>query len=318
MANYRKTELTTKDDVPLSDILGYATTLIDEYRDAPKGFLNQFTQEVSSRVFMQRTGDMTWNEVAEMEHAKTGTLDSKQMAFSVKSYARSLGFSREFIEDNPSELLREELRELTKGADTKDFEISFDVVKNGIADGSQLWFTPPDHGAYSFTDTHNHTFPDTNTLFGSTGPYTVSEHVREANKQLRHHGKSPSVALVSSNIAAELISERTDGTNYYIPEAEGLREGALPEQTLREDGTHFVQTAWLDGNDVFIMSDSRPIKTNTVRPIEITDNSGVPVGGSGGSYGDPGALIGAYGSFRKGAKMADPLAGVKFTADNLA
>lgn len=319
MANpSRKTELTTKDDVPLRDILGYATTLLDEYRDAPNTFLDQFTQEVSSRVFMTRTGDMTWNEVAEMEHAKTGTLSSKQMAFSVKSYARDLGYSREFIEDNPSEMLRAELQELAKGADTKNFEIIFDVLKNGIADGSELWFTPEDYGAYSFTADHNHTFGDTDALFGDGSTHTVTEHIRESNKELRHHGKSPMITLVSSNIASEIVAERTDGTNYHIPEAEGLREGALPDLTLREDGTRVVQTAWLKGNDMFTMSQGTPIKTHTVRPIELTDNTGVPVGGSGGSYGDPAALIGAYGSFRKGAKMADPLAGVKFTASSLA
>jgi hypothetical protein len=61
-----------------------------------------------------------------------------------------------------------------------------------------------------------------------------------------------------------------------------------------------------------------PIKTNYPRPVELTDNTGAPIGGAGGSYGDPAALLGAYGSMRMGAKMADPLAAVKFTADNIA
>jgi hypothetical protein len=322
MANpSRQRELTTKDDVPLSDLLGYGQEVIETYRQAPRSFLGNFTQEVSSRVFLTRTGDMTWQEVAEMEHARTGTLDHKQMAFSVKSYARSLGYSREFIEDNPSEMLRREFQELVRGADNKEFEILFDVLKGGIADGSELWYDPQPYAGQTFSNTHDHTYVDSNELFGDTSAHTVAEHVREANKDLREHGYRPTVALVSNHIAGEMISERTDGMNYHIPEAEGLREGALPETTLIEDGVRFVQTAWLNGdeaNDVFILADGQPIKTNTVRPVELTDNTGAPIGGAGGSYGDPAALLGAYGSMRMGAKMADPLAGVKFTADNIA
>jgi hypothetical protein len=327
MANpSRKRQLTTKDDVALSDLLDYGVELLDLYNEAPKGFLAQFTQEVSSRVFLQRTGDMTWQEVAEMEHARTGTLDSTQMAFSVKSYSRELGYSREFIEDNPSEMLREEFQALVKGAETKNFEILFEVIKTGIADGSQLWFTPEDYAGKSFTDTHDHTFATTQELFEADGDtdtsaHTLSEHVREANKNLREHGKVPRVALVSNDIANTLIAERVDGTNYHIPEAEGLREGASTEQSLKEDGVVFIQTAWLNGaesDDVYIIADEKPIKTSTVRPVELTDNTGAPIGGAGGTFGDPAALLGAYGSMRMGAKMADPLGAVKFTVDNLA
>jgi len=322
MANpSRKRQLTTKDDVPLHEILGYGVELLDLYNDAPKGFLAQFTQEVSSRVFLQRTGDMTWSEVAEMEHARTGTMDSTQMAFSVKSYSRSLGYSREFIEDNPSEMLRDEFQKLVEGAEDKSFEVLFDVMKNGVADGSPLWYTPEPYAGQSFSDTHSHTYADTEALMGDTNPHTVAEHVREANKDLREHGKRPRVAVVSNDVANALISERTDGTNYWIPEAEGLREGDSTEQTLREDGVLFVQTAWLNGSeseDVYIIADETPIKTSTVRAVELTDNTGAPIGGAGGSLGDPAALLGAYGSMRMGAKMADPLAAVKFSANNIA
>lgn len=322
MANpSRSRELTTKDDVPLSDLLGYGQEIVETYREAPRTFLSNFTQEVSSRVFMTRTGDMTWSEVAEMEHARTGTLDSKQMAFAVKSFARSLGYSREFIEDNPSEILRAEFQELVKGADNKEFEVLFEVLKNGVADGTQLWYDPQPYAGQEFSNTHDHTYVDTTELMGDSNPHPISAHIRAANKDLREHGYRPAVALVSHDIAGELIAERKDGHNYHIPEAEGLREGALPEQTLIEDGVRFVQTAWLNGDeeqDVYVLADGTPIKTNYVRPVELTDNTGAPIGGSGGSYGDPAALLGAYGSMRFGAKMADPLAAVKFTADNIA
>jgi len=317
----RQRQLNTKDDVPLRKLLGYGTELIDLYNNAPKGFLDQFTQEVSSRVFLQRTGEMTWEEVAEGEHAKTGTMDSTQMAFSVKSYSRSLGYSRDFIEDNPSEMIRAEFQELVSGAETKTFEILFDVIRNGVADGSQLWYTPEDYAGKSFTNTHDHTYVDTQDVFGDTNAHAASEHVREVNKDLREHGKTPRVGLCSQEFADALIEERTNGTNYHIPEAEGLREGDSTEQSLREDGVTFVQTAWLNGsevNDVYVIAAETPIKTSTVRPVELTNNTGAPIGGAGGSYGDPAALLGAYGSMRKGAKMADPLAAVKFSFDNVA
>jgi hypothetical protein len=56
------------------------------------------------------------------------------------------------------------------------------------------------------------------------------------------------------------------------------------------------------------------VKTNTVREMEITDNSGAPVGGAGGFRGDPGALLGTYGTMRMGAVFDDPLAGAKVSA----
>jgi hypothetical protein len=56
------------------------------------------------------------------------------------------------------------------------------------------------------------------------------------------------------------------------------------------------------------------VLTHTVREMEITDNSGAPVGGSGGFRGDPGALLGTYGTMRFGAKFGDPLAGAKIEA----
>ena len=179
MANpSRQRQLTTKDDVPLSDLLDYGLEIVDFYNEAPKGFLASLTQEVSSRVFLQRTGDMTWSEVAEMEHARTGTMDSTQMAFSVKSYSRSLGYSREFIEDNPSEMLRDEFQELIKGAETKNFEILFDVMKNGVADGSTLWYTPEPYAGQSFSDTHSHTYADTAALMGDSNAHAISAQVR--------------------------------------------------------------------------------------------------------------------------------------------
>jgi len=323
MANpARERELTTKDDVPLRDILGYAFELIETYNDAPRGFVDVVATEVDSRTFMTRTGDMQWREVAEMEHARTGELDTHQMAFSVKSYNHSLAYSREHIEDRGSTQFREDFQAMVEAAQDKQFEIVFDAMKNGVADGTQLWYTPDDYGAYTFSDTHDHTYADTDELFDDDGiddtAYDPSDHIREANKDLRHHGKTPDITLMSSDLAAGFVKELTQDAQYHIPEAEGMRSTALPDQTLVVDGSRLLQTAWLSGDTFYtVASSENPVKTHTVRPVELTQSSGAPVSNNSVGEADPASLIGAYGSMRMGAKVVDPLAMVKVTATQL-
>lgn len=325
MANpAREREIVTKDDVPLRDILGYAYEIIETHNDAPRGFVDIISSEVDSRTFMTRTGNLEWREVAEAEHARTGTLDSHQMSFAVKTYNHDLAFSREHFEDRGSDQFREDFQALVEGARSKQFEIVFDALKNGIADGTELWYEPEDYGAYTHTSTHNHTYPDTDSLFDNDGTddtaYTPSDHIREANKDMRHHGPlySPDAALMSSDLAGDFVKELTDDAQYHIPEAEGLRETALPDQTLIVDGTRLLQTAWLSGDTFFILATSKnPVKTHTVRPVELTQSNGAPVSQNSAREADPASLMGAYGSFRMGAKMVDPLSAVKVTATNL-
>ena len=318
MANpSRRRQLTTKDDYPLDKILDYGLELIDTYNDAPKGFVDLVSREVDSRTFITHTGDMTWQEAAEMEHARTGTLESHQMAFSVKTYNRSLAYSREHIEDYGREQFEREFQELIKGADTKTFEIMWDVMRDGIADGTELWYEPDDYGAYEIERDRNHTFEDTEHLFGDSDTYTPSDHIREANKLLRQCGKTPDVALMSSDLAGRFVKELTDDAQYHIPEAEGLRETALPDTTLIVDGVRLLQTAWLTGDEFFVYaSNEQPVSRHTVRPVELTDSDGAPVSGGDGREADPARLIGSYGSMRLGAKMTDPLAGVRVQADS--
>ena len=325
MANpAREREITTKDDVPMRDILGYAFELIETHNDAPRGFVDLISSEVDSRTFMTRTGSLEWREVAEAEHARTGSLDSHQMSFSVKTYNHDLAFSREHFEDRGSEQFREDFQAMVAGAEDKQFEIVFDALKNGIADGTELWYEPEDYGAYEFDRTHSHVYEDTDSLFDNDGTddtaYTPSDHIREANKDLRHHGPlyKPDVALMSSDLAADFVKELTDDAQYHIPEAEGLREGALPEQTLVVDGTRIMQTAWLTGDEFYVLASRKtPVKTHTVRPVELTQSNGAPVSQNSAEEADPASLMGAYGSFRMGAKMVDPLAAVKVNATQL-
>lgn len=325
--------LQTKDDVPLYELGDLTLEMMEVFNEeADRGFIDEFSQEVSSRTFLARTGDMTWDEVAELEHARTGSLDDYQMAFNVDTYAKDLGFTREYIEDSPSELIEEHVSELVAGGRQKMFDVIFDVLKNGIADGSTLWYSPEDHGAYTFTDTHDHTYTGLNNnaadtskvLFSDTSAHTPTETVRELSGELTHHGYQPNIAITTQEMADYFIEERSDGhgANYYVPQAERLLDTQYNDGDripISPNGVTIMQSAWLkpdgNGDHPFYLYDSaqNPVKTHWVRDMEVTDNTGAPVGGAGGFRGDPGALLGTYGTMRFGAKFGDPLAGTTVT-----
>jgi hypothetical protein len=327
-------ELKTKDDVPLYTLGQSAMEMVEVFNDeADRGFIDSVSQEVNSRTFLARTGDMTWDEVAELEHARTGSIEDYQMAFSVDTYAKDLGFSREYIEDTTAELIEDHVAELVAGGRQKMFDVTFDVMKNGIADGSQLWYSPEDHGAYTFTDTHNHTYTglnnnatdSTRVLFNDSDAHTPTEIVRELSGELTHHGYTPDMAIVPGEFADHFIEERSagHGGNYYVPQAENLMDTQYNDSDslpVQPNGVTVMQTSWLkpdsNGDYPIYLYDSaqNPVKRNTVRPMELTDNSGAPVGGAGGFRGDPGALLGAYGTMRFGTTFDDPLAGAKIEA----
>lgn len=324
-------EILTKDDVPLYELGDTALEMIEVFNDeASRGFIDQFSQDVSTRTFLARTGDMEWDEVAELEHARTASLDDYQMAFNVDTYAKDLGFSRQYIEDSPSELVEDHVAEVVAGGQQKMFDVIFDVLKTGVADGSTLWYTPEDHGDYEFTDTHNHTYTglnnnandSSNVLFDDTSTHTPTEIVRELSHELTHHGYQPDTVILNQEFADLFIEERTDGfgSQYYVPQAENLVEQDSRDANLQVNGMDVMQTAWLspDSNGDYPVylydSTQNPVKTSTVRDMEITDNSGAPVGGAGGFRGDPGALLGTYGTMRMGAVFDDPLAGATVSA----
>jgi hypothetical protein len=324
-------EILTKDDVPLYELGNSTMEMMEVFNDeADRGFVDQFSQEVNTRTFLARTGDTEWDEIAELEHARTASIDDYQMAFNVKTYAKDLGFSREYIEDAPAELIEDHVAEVVAGGRQKMFDVVFDTLKNGIADGSTLWYSPEDHGDYTFTDTHDHTYSGMNNnaadssdpLFADTNTHSPTEIVRELNKELTHHGYDPDMTLVPQEFVDYFVEERVSGFggNYHVPQAENYMEMSNRDQTLQVAGTNLVQTAWLspDANDdlpIYVFdSQQNPVKTNWVRQMEITDNSGAPVGGAGGFRGDPGALLGTYGTMRFGAVFDDPLAGTKVEA----
>lgn len=312
------TELSTKDDVPLSDLFDIAMQKVDLFNDADRPFRELFVQEVNERMFSAGhiAADMTWESLAEGEHPVTGDLpDDSQVAMNVEKYGRGLGFTQEFVEDNPAEMVTRRINAMLEGAVKQEQELIFDTFKQSVADGSQIWYDVPNYGEYEFTDTHDHTFGDTQELFGDTNAHTPSEHVREANKQIRHHGRRPAFVLCSSEFAAELVNELSWDASYHIPDASGLRSSALPDATIQIDGVRFLQTPWINDTDsagytFYVMDGSEPIYFHEARPVQITSPGGAQVR-------SPGDLVGATGSARYGVKVVDPLAGVKVTADNL-
>ncbi len=311
MAIYR--EISTKDDVPLSDLLLDAVAEIDLFNEAERPFREMLAQTVTERTFRVHTGDLTWEELAEGEHARTGRLDSSEMAFSVKKYGRSLGYSQEFIEDNTADIVRRQFQKLVEGALQKEHEVLMDIVRNGWADGSNLWFEPEDYGAYEFDKTHNHVFEDSEHLLDTQTSGTATQHIRAANAELRHHGKRPTFALMSNDSANSFVDELAYDAKYLIPEADGMVSTSLPETTIQVDGTFCLQTPWLTDDEVHVIAgDERPLYFHEARPVQLTQ------GEWGGPVGDPGQLLGSYGSVRYGAVIGDPLAGVRFNMTDLA
>ncbi len=305
-------QLTTADDVPLEDLFDYAVTLIDMYNEADRPFREWLGREVDTKTFKVRTGDMTWHRAAEGEHARTGSLDSESMAFGIDKHQRSLGYSREFIEDNPAEILRDELDALVKGAGEAEFQTTFEVMERGIADGTPIWTRPPSPGTNDFDYDHNHVFESTDDLFGDSDPRTAAEHIAKGNTELQHHKYNPDVAFVSPDFAYKLVRERTDQMDYWIPEAEGLRTTSIPDVDYNVGGTRVIQTAELSGNEFYIFDSSLdPMYYHTVRPVELTQ------GEDGPPVGDPAQLVGSWGSTRFGVKMVNPFAGVKVNATDV-
>lgn len=308
--------LHTKDGVPLVDILNEGQQVLDLFNDAPRVVRETLAQNVSDQQFRVFSGDMDWEELAEGEHARTGDTKSAEMAFGVKKYGRSLGFTQELIEDHSADYVMRRFDALVEGALRAEHDVLFTTLRNGWADGSGLWFDPEDYGAYTHTDTHDHTFADTDELMSDSAAgtaHTVEEHLYEAGEHVEHHGKDPNLVLMSSNSARQLVKELAWGANYNIPTFESLRTTGFPENGIEVDGLRCMKTAWLSGDEVHVIAaDERPLYFHERRPVQITN------GASGGPVGDPGALLGAYGSARYGAVVPDPLAGVKFNMTTVA
>lgn len=328
-------EIKTKDDVPLWQVVESSLNMVDIFRDeADRGFVDRFSETVDSRTFMARNGDVQWDEIAgELENATIASgLTDYQKAFNVTTYAKSLGVTRDYVEDATSDEIERHIAEVLEGGRQKRFDVVFDVLKNGIADGSELWYTPDDHGGYTHTSTHDHTYTGLNNnsddttrvLFDDTSTHSPTGIVREMQKELEHHGMRGDTLLMDQDFADFFVEEREAGfgSSFHVPAAENLTEELSPEDNLQVAGADLLKTAWItpasDGDHTLYLYDSgaNPVKISDVRQMELTDNTGAPIGNGPRSRGAPGAdLLGAYGSMRFGADFNDPLTGVK--VDNI-
>lgn len=321
-SNSYSNELHTADSRPLSEILAYGQALTEEYNDAPRPFQALLGRVVDNRVFRRRTNETAWEQVAEGERPHVGAdITTKSMAFTIDEFSHAVGWTRNEVEDNPAELLREDLEAMIEAADELVFEKTFEVMDGGIADGTVVeWFDPPSPGNYAFAGDHNHVFDGTNSdagansnpLFDDSNAHTAREHIHKAAVQLAHHNYAGDVAFVNPEFAYSLLMEDTSNQDYQIREARDLLTTPLGQINFKVGGTRVVQSAEVPETDFYVFDTSKkPLYYNWVRPIELAQENGAPVV-------DPSELLQAVGSTRFGIKMANPFAGVKITPTNLA
>ena len=306
----------TADGVPLDELTEKARRLIDIYNEADRPFRDMFVEEVSQQTFYQEPpgADIEWEELAEGEHPRTveRDLDDQQMFIRDKKYGRAIGYTQEFIEKHSEERVLRRVRDMLEGAEQVQQNLIMNALENGIADGRELWYDVPDYGAHSFSNTHDHYFEDTDSLFDNDGTddtsYSAHRHIEEAKKQLTHHGfTGPFVALISTEFKYKLRDEVSWDAQYHLPMATGMRSSDISDLDIVIDGVRVVESPWMSGNEMYItqVQNGSPIKLYEDRPIQLTQGSE-----GGGPVLSPGDLLGAHASARWGIKMVDPLKAV--------
>lgn len=325
----RHTQIRTKDNYELTDVLMDGFNTFDVYNDdVDKPFREMFTRSVSERVFQtDRYGKMPWDEIAEGEHMGTGSTEDFEQFMSVAEYGRALGWNRQYIERHTREELNRDFTKLAEGYDEMEHDMILAQLFSAAADGSELWFQPPDKGSYGFTKTHNHTFGSTDALFAEDeftdqsyaagAAHTPTKHIRVAANHLKHHQKSPRLALVSSQFAEQFKDEIAWEADYYFPMASDIRERGLSDDAM-VDGVRLMETPWLndletaDQYQFYVVSDDDPIARNEeVAPTLAANESGAPLNRAD-------QIFNAHGYARFGLAVEDPLSVVSVTADNLA
>jgi len=309
--------LTTKDDVPLRELLDTAERIVDVFNDvADFPFRDLFVENVPQQHFTQLPdGEYKWEELAEGEHPRTAEYDDqKRVPLSVAKYGRSLGFTQEFIEDNDSQQVEKRFRRLVEGAQELMQDHILDVIDSGIPDGTQdAWYTVEDYGNYSFSDDHQHRFSSTDDLFGDGNSHEAHEHIEQLADHLRHHGRGENlVGLTSASFKRSLRDEITWDAQYNIPMASNLRTTNINDATINIDGVSLLQTPWVTGDEIYVVdaASDKPVKMHEKRPVQLTRPNG-------GAVQQPGELLGASGTGRWGFKMADPLGAAYINADDL-
>lgn len=315
MARYEPgRQIQTSDQVSLEELLDFGEDITEQFNESTdRRFEALLGQEVDTRTFRRRVGEIEWRQSGEVEKPRTGRLDSESMAFTIEEYDAALGWTRNFVEDNPAEILMQDMEALVEGADELMFELVFDVMKNGIADGTELqWTKPPSPGEYDFDRDRNHVFDSTSHLFEDENNYTARQHIARAGVELKKLNYNPTVAFISPDYSWRLLNDDSNDLDYQIREARDLLTTPVDQIQYNVNGTTVVETAELAGDTFYVFDQTlRPIYYNWVRPVEITQEDGAPVE-------DPSELLGAYGSARVGLQMVNPWSGVEVTADSFA
>jgi hypothetical protein len=315
-------ELYTADGKSLDDMLEKARTLIDGYNAGERPFREMFAETVSEQTFYQEAeqDDVYWDEIAEGEQPRamrTDENEGKWMTIRGTTYSKSLGFSQKYIRRTSSEEIVGKLQTLLKGAKNTEEQLIYNTLQNGIIDGSGAWYDVKDYGEYSFDNSHDHVFEDTDSLFDDDGnddtAYEAHEHIEEAKRELTHHGMDgPFVALVSNQFKRDLRDEISWDAQYHVPMANGMRSADVQDLDIVIDGVSLVESPWMAGDKFYLTqaANGSPIKFLEERPVQVTRPNGALVR-------SPGDLLGANAEADYGCRMADPLAATEVTATNV-
>lgn len=316
-------ELHTADDVPLVEVQENAELIVDYFNnEATEPFIDLFADQVSQQTFIQEIQEAkpdNFDKLSEGEFPSfqnTPDLERyNELSIRTDEYGKSLGLTQRYFENASSDQVQRRIEEVVDGAAETRREAVFDVIMDSAYDGSgDLWFEVPDHGRYTFDDTHSHVFDTTTELVNSVDMpdvggdgYNTQNHIEAAAEQLRHHGwTGPKVAVVSKNWKFRMKQELTEAADYHIPAADGLRETSVREMEFTPAGVGVVETPFLKG-DEFILYDTSisPVKVYTDRELQLTRPQGGPVA-------QPGDILNGSATMSFGVANTNPLAMVEF------
>jgi len=314
----RRHELHTADGKNIEDLLEMARTLFDRYNEADKPFRDMFAETVSEQTFYQepRRDDIYWDKLSEGEQPRSmreEDYDDEWMTIRSETYSKSLGMSQKYIRRTDSSRIIDKLQRLLSGALNTEEMLVYNVLQNGIIDGSGTWYDIRDFGEYSFSNSHSHVFGQTSDLFSDANSHYPHEHLEEAKRELTHHGmEGPFAALVSNSFKRSMRDELAWDAQYHVPMANNMRSSDVQDLDIVVDGVSLVESPWMSGDKFYLaqVNNDSPIKFLEDRPVQVTRPNGAVVR-------SPGDLLGANATADFGCRIVDPLAAVEVVADDL-
>jgi hypothetical protein len=287
--------------------------------------MDVFVEEVSQQTFIQEINEAKPDKFEKLSEGEfpafqndTSLPDYNELTIRAEEYGKSMGLTQKYIENSTSDRVQAKVNEVIEGATETMMEDVFNVIMDGVYDGSGgLWFEVPDNGRYTFDDSHSHVIPDTSTLFNDidgvpddgSGNYSALKHIEAGAEHLRHHGwtTGQKVALVSKDWKFKIKDELTEGADFHIPMADNLRSMDIRDMEPNIAGVTVMQTPYLK-NDEFYVYDTgiKPVKTYTERQLQLTQPQGGPVT-------HPGDIINGSATMSYGLAMTNPLGAVEFS-----